>query len=272
MQLFSRNQFLTLNESYENESRATKLSENEAIEILKTLTPEQLNVIKTKPIWRGISNNENFLEIDPKKFSRKSANTSNEYTLLIDNSPNWKDYPKRSESLICTFSTSTALNFGYDGYHVVIPLEKNAKLGICKASDFWWSFNHKGVNNMEDFNSFFHKTRYQLLRSNEIIKNYDDLIKIINDIDEQVQIQRKSGSRINFDFFKMINWKFKEPLLKCIEDYLDPIKNNFQLVNYYQDDFTHNLKSEVWTDSKSLLIHFDSGKSKLWNELLSKLT
>jgi hypothetical protein len=91
-------------------------------------------------IWRGENDLNSILGkdgvaiIDTTKSERKSQNTSNWYTLIIDNSPKYKNYPKRSQSLICTNKITTTGPFGSP--MAIIPFN-NAKIGVVNAPDIW---------------------------------------------------------------------------------------------------------------------------------------
>ena len=80
------------------------------------------------PIYRGVKlmsnevNHNDVMLFNPKAIERKSANTNNFYTWIVDDLDSWKDYPKRSKSLICSNSTSTR---AYGPLYRVIPF-KNA--------------------------------------------------------------------------------------------------------------------------------------------------
>ena len=58
---------------------------------------------KGKYLYRGASGSTTGAVYYTGRSGRVSANSLNYYTLLIDNDPRWKPYPKRSESFI--FST-----------------------------------------------------------------------------------------------------------------------------------------------------------------------
>ena len=80
---------------------------------------------------------------DGSKLNRKSANTRNYYTLIMDNVPEWDPYPKRSKSFICSSQRSGAGGYGQTVY-VVIPLE-GQDIGVCPAPDLWGSFDKETV-------------------------------------------------------------------------------------------------------------------------------
>lgn len=80
---------------------------------------------------------------DPAKGqARISRNTSNYYTLIIDNSPKWKRFPKRGKSIIAT-TGSAAYN---------VFAENKSKYGVCYSHDMWDSFRQSGIYSLDDFN------------------------------------------------------------------------------------------------------------------------
>lgn len=77
-------------------------------------------------LFRGISdkakyNKEGFTLVDTEKLFRTSRDSNNAYQLLMDNSSAFAKFPKRSNSLICSSSYSTAE--GYDRLYVMIPID-----------------------------------------------------------------------------------------------------------------------------------------------------
>lgn len=79
-----------------------------------------------------------FFIIDAKKGKRSSKNTTNYYTVILDNIfdtvPSYKYFPKRSESIICTTSTKTASHYGTP--YVILPFEETI-LGSVTEDDIW---------------------------------------------------------------------------------------------------------------------------------------
>jgi len=79
--------------------------------------------------------------LNPKIEKRKSRNTANFYTLMMENLSQWRKFPKRSNSLICTTDYYKARMYG-TAYRV-IPIDLNAKFGVCPEEDIWESFERK---------------------------------------------------------------------------------------------------------------------------------
>lgn len=73
---------------------------------------------------------------------RKSANTNNNYTLWMDNHPDFEGWPKRSQSWIATSHWHVAQGFG--GVSILI-VEDNAKVGIVGEDDLWFKEPYPGL-------------------------------------------------------------------------------------------------------------------------------
>jgi hypothetical protein len=121
--------------------KSTPIDLQEAIEVIKKNCSDSLWMFESKtPIWKGEKQQDSILGkdgvaiIDTTKSERKSQNTSNWYTLIIDNNPEYKNYPKRSQSLICTNKIGTARRYGPP--MAVIPFN-DAKIGIVNDPDIW---------------------------------------------------------------------------------------------------------------------------------------
>ncbi len=128
---------------YLAEGRSQTISMEDAWKLIET---KHSNAYKSAQagvgqMFRGINYNEapgeGVAYIEPRKFVRKSANTTNWYTQIISNSKLWKKYPRRDKSIICTTSPATASAYG-EGY-LVLPQNKG-RIGICPEDDFWDSF------------------------------------------------------------------------------------------------------------------------------------
>ncbi len=247
-----------------NENRSKSIKYDEALNVLKTKCKQAVkNYNKGSVLYRGIDNNGNYLYVNPKKYTRESSNTMNYYTLINDNSPAWKKYPKRSESIICSTEYSTASDYGDE--FVVFPFD-NAKIGVCSESDYWFSFdNIEPITSLDDWN-------YQLER---LFKQVD------------IPLDDTSFKRIqtSFNIFDMTFSKNKESLdilvnedgftildgyddfndmMKFIQDTLHPNNNDFDLVKIGQ---YIAVGKECWTDSKCLLINEKLADSMVNHEI-----
>jgi hypothetical protein len=213
-------------------------------------------------IARGsITNKSNMsYKITPSKYTRLSKNTLNYYTLIIDNSSNWANYPKRSQSIICSIGTEGAGIYSQLGTpHIVMPVT-DGKLGICPKEDMWISFNRVlGDQDLQDFCSFIYKVIENLgnaLKLNLVtrITDYNYLLYVFDLMDKN----KKSYSYMYFPSWFEKYMREDVPLIEYLDSLLKPWNSDFQLVkSFYNDglsDFEHN---EVWTDADCYLIAYD---------------
>jgi len=131
---------------------------NKAMDFLNGHCRQALATIKN-PIWRGMKNHkEDIVFADPSTGKRMSQNTTNQYTALIDSSPYFKGWPKRSSSFVCSSNRSYASQFskGYDAsstLYAIFPFD-GVKIAVCPTRDMWQvpisipafnkKFNHGG--------------------------------------------------------------------------------------------------------------------------------
>lgn len=207
-------------------------------------------------IYRGKKTNFLFDYTDPSKGKpRVSRNTSNHMTLLMDNLPSWKGWPKRSRSLICT--TRAAKTVAYGKTYVVLP-EDNVKMGVCYGSDIWVSFPYAGINSWHDSVNDFNK--YLKIFVND--ESWPSLKKGLNiQVDD---IQLIDYDAIDYGAPEIIkDWKHlgstSEPNLTLydhLNKILDPKKNKFLLKK--AGDVLPNEEREVWVGGPCVLINLST--------------
>jgi len=234
-----------------------------------------------KPIYRGFWGEGDAVIIDPRDQERFSANTRNYYTWIIDNSPAYKDYPKRSRSLICTDDIGTARTFGDDIAWRVIPFD-GAKIGVCSSLDLWVSFpNIKKTFNddyisLDDFNSNL-ETLYSALYgeweegkfgkrqtkgsnmggSNNAKKFFNNLETLLDDLSiledennlEELKKNHPYPHWVDIDFAKRLPKTVKEVI-----DLFDPNKNGIELFDYKEWLKKDPVDREVWISHPCLLV------------------
>ncbi len=113
---------MRLNSYIIKEGRGKSVQEEHAVDFIKNHCKKALKVFldTNKVIYRGMDFRDSYYHIDPKTGTRISANTSNEYTLIMDNDPRWKEYPKTKDG---------------------------SRYGVCPTDDLWQSFStFKGMS------------------------------------------------------------------------------------------------------------------------------
>jgi len=230
--------------SYLTEGRSKPLEMDEFYKLLNSGDYSDIlkNINNQKCLlFRGTLSDEPVAYIDPTKGKpRKSRNTTNEYTLLIDNLPEWKKFPKRSKSLICTTNPNDTENYG--STKLILP-KNGAKLGICSSDDFWDSFHiiqkELNVADMFTFNIQLRDIIGQGMDGNwKTLKNAIDKWDV-TDLpfipDEWQDVIQDNGT-----------------LMKALKYLLDPKLNKFQIksIGDVLPQYT-----EVWTDSPCLVLY-----------------
>jgi len=237
-----------------SEGRSKQIGEDETIKLLEKNCKKAMKAsYKGSPIYRGLESSVDFAYIDPKKGSpRYSRNTANYYTLINDNSPAWKKYPKRSESIICSTDKNYADGYGSTTYEV-FPYD-GAKLGVASERDYWFSFeNIGGLGHLSGFNDELEK----LFKQVDIPLSDDSFKKIqtaFNMFDLTFARDKESYRELQEDYRVMYGYDDFWDFMKHIQEMLHPDNNSFELQRIGE---SLPESSEIWTDSKSIMIRHD---------------
>lgn len=255
-----------------NEGRTTPISQEDFLEIYHT----RFSVYKPT-IYRGLKNADfKYGFVEPSQFTRRSSNTKNYYTFIVDNSEKWSKYPGRSKSLICSTSAMTADGFG-DPY--IIFFEHGSKLGVAPNLDFWHSFDKtissilgrrgslKSLNQFYDalFKSFRINTRDSDVKLDDsnfksFKESFEELERKAKEnnffkrLADQEFTPRSYGMSIQ-DFSKEYI-KSGKSLYEFIESLYDPEVNGFKLKTV-KPDLGIEWDKEVWSDGNALLLRYE---------------
>ncbi len=257
--------------SYESLRTGTEIIDiKQAQDIIDGLDYFNSNDLKIFRSTKITANEKNIFIIDPKEYERKSANTDNYYTYLIDNSKEWKYYPKRSKSLIC--STVDSKFYGYE--YIVIPLEPNSNWGVCESEDFWGGFSKSNIFSIRYLNQFLDLLKFDLLKdydnrqdNKENFFNFLEILeKKITPFDDNMIDRIKNLTLYKNDFtifllFFKQGFDKGQSLIEIFDNILEPQRNGFELYGYndlVKEKILHIRKHEVWTDSKCLLLSTSS--------------
>jgi hypothetical protein len=243
------------------------------IDYIKERAPWYLeNIDNIMPIYRGLKGGKyadnRIIEVQPSKFTRGAANTYSHYIELMDNSPYWKDYPKRSKSIVCSTDWRKAWGYkhgrGGGAVYRVIPIKENEKFGVCPKDDVFVSFpvfkqfmldNFYGKS-FQKYNP--HKVKvYNLDTFIEKLVYYFDLYKInsYEDIKKQMEIAKDSTEypmKSAFSDYTLNPANVFEDILKA----MSPEANGFELINYNRNTQKSPtpLSKEVWTEADCILV------------------
>jgi len=268
------------------EGRTKKIKLKKATQIFRN-NCRMFNDSNTQ-IYRGIKGfDSNFGIVKPKqsKRKRKSQNTYNFYTLLIDNSKSWSQYPKRSESIICTTDSESAHGYGEGHFYLVIPFDL-ASIGVAPEADIWKSFNYHLKSQFNRYILLLADVADRLSNINSNVpdiesggrvpkNSYSKFSNYITKVDKILSTEHPRSGKNKTGYEIIIKGlfstaKFGHKGREFVKDYLDfngnlleylkfilnPDRNGFNLKEY-NSNFKVSGKGEreIWTDSPSILIH-----------------
>lgn len=225
-----------------------EISEEQAAELAKQHAAVALSNIKT-PIWRGFSGTAPFYLIDTAKGGRKSVNTSNYYTSIMDGVlPS--EFPRRSKSIICGNNANKDYADGHSsdissggksthGMYAILPYD-DAKIGICPQHDIWLTtVDIDGDSRpIEDWNRLFERAG---------IHDFD-LDTIVDGIEMTLQDEDDDMFHKFEEIFMPSN--VRQQLAKA---YTAP----FKAATGASFNYTDSRDREVWVGGKALAIRED---------------
>ena len=234
----------------------TKLGAKEAIALMNKHCKDALWMLaNNSPLYRGTDKVriKQFAVADPTLTTRRSANTSNFYTLFIDNHPKMKGKPLRSKSFIGSRSSDTAGSYG--DVSIVIPFD-GVQFGDVGHDDIW-NLDINLFGEMTDITSINHLCSELSLPD----KDYSTLINAIHKLD----FAHRNVVQIFREFFN-VRVKNAAAFLQEINRALDPDKLKFKF--YTTKTFkTAHVKSsdysEVWIGGQCMFIN-----PSLWEEMI----
>jgi len=148
---------------------------------------------------------------------RRSANTNNNYTLWMDYSGLFKDFPRRSQSFIGTDDKTTAAGFGNPCLLIVAD---NAKVGLVGHEDIWFvEIDPKTHMDLEEFNGNMEFALRKLGYGNA--KTFDELAKSLK-ATTMAKLEDAADNESNEDVEKIL-----EKVITSI--YKNGCKNMFEL-------------------------------------------
>lgn len=241
---------MRLNE-FLSEGRSKSVNEKKFIQLLNEKCSDAYNS-KSK-IYRGVSNDDDFLYVDPSKSKPRPARNAynNIYNLIFSNHKTWAKYPKRDMSIVCSTSEKKAAR--YNNVYVVYPFD-GAKIGVCPEEDLWQSFKNNFDMSLNGVTADIEYTIDDVVGSLDWTLSYSELIRLFDMIDKNIDNVDKLSTR---QFLKTIGYLkngiwTKKKFIDCITDKLNPDKNGFDLKTA-GDKLPNN--REVWTDTPCVLVN-----------------
>lgn len=224
---------------------------------------EQIDHMITRDtyIFRGIKSEEPVLLLNSQDKLRNSSGSYDWYMQVMKDDPDWKNYPDRSYSFICSTSMEEARSYGK--VYSVIPLDKNQVFGIAPDADFWYAFPElkkiklsiAGIQSIYERIFFQYKKYYQddLPRISDVPNNeikkafalYDEAIKktptVMNHVIGHPHILRNIEQK---------------GLYKTMEDEIKPVgfhSTTLNGINKYKKEESGG-GSEIWFSGPALFL------------------
>lgn len=227
-----------------------------AIDLLNANCKDALWMLdQDTPIYRGMSAKiKTFATVDTSATERKSQNTSNYYTVILDTNPAMKDFPKRSRSFIGSTAKARASTYSWSGgLYVLVPYD-GVPIGWVGQGDMWDTkitlFRH--TLEIENFNDYFED-----LGIKPDIESFMDFSKRLAAGDAAALKKFKSV----FGFAKT---DFsKKSFIQQIWDAYSPVKTKHRV--FTTATMPHELakkSSEVWVGGKVMVMRLD-----MWNKI-----
>lgn len=232
------------------------ISVEKAIELLRERCSDALEHFD-QPIWRGSrGSTENAYLIQGDAGGRSSANTSNYYTVIIDEFYPKRGYPKRGLSIICANAPNKNYARSYGNVYAIFPYD-GTPIGVCPEEDIWHVKtqigNARREKTVEDWNSWF--------ESNEIPDySFEDMVNGIKETMEDPEDD-------HYDYVTDVFGTKPDKVEEMIEDAYDPRILGIQLAT---PDIMHKLNDkprELWIGGRCIALSVATWK-KLHEEFL----
>jgi len=216
------------------------------VEVLKDLLYSQCSEFMAnnakRPLFRGTQKKyEPIVIIDPTVGLRKSRVIKNHYTLLMDNSPYYQGWPKRSKSVVCSTSYSYAADFAKFGTRVIVPFN-GSKIGITPYADIWATpvDLSKVAPELKYFNHISYLLEYFKVPDN----SYEVMLEYMQTPDFHYNWKERFPN-IDLNDFDLIGYLHKV---------MSPEKTGMQLSNTENFKRALYLNKECWVGGKCLSI------------------
>jgi hypothetical protein len=264
------------------ESRTSELSESEFKKILHQKCSQ---FVKNPRLLQRSKREVNFVYsyINPKIFTREPLQSndgagvsSKHHILLMENLPSWKDFPKRSKSIIGLTSPRSDYLFGNQKF-LVIPFD-GAKFGVAPSADLWSckaEFTKERALTDDLGISFDDRFSYNLRSLNISDSDYQTMM---NDFEERRLKRQKILA--SDDFTTTIKKRFANKLFDKVDEYgfktvedafsyflspdrfrgtdLDELEG-FKVMNWNElNQIPESQDCEFWTESECLLFYLCS--------------
>jgi hypothetical protein len=236
-------------------------------QLLDTLRSHCMDALRSAQagdfIYRGTRSELKSGVYSPGTGERKSQNTSNFYTALLDTNPKNAAFPKRSKSFICSTRRTKAKQYADNGTLVTCFPFNGTKIGYADDDDFWGlqlNFDEDFLTTIHivDFNHFWDEICEDLGKSPEHIKSLDDAMNMLRDAPLTVVIKNLQRNHLLHGFDKVSGPSHLEIVNKFIDSLPDAYsykRLGCKLIT--PDEFPSSVGSEVWFSGKCVVVTED---------------
>jgi len=236
--------------------RSKALTIAQVVKELRKYCSESISMVhEPLKIWRGMQDDRaSVLRIDTSVGKRKSENTSNHYTELMDHSPLYAGWPKRSKSLICTTDVNYAADFGTP--YAIFPYN-GMKIAVCPTYDLW---------QLRVDSAGFHS--YENLTPNQLNRYLNNMLDLPDSYTGMLARVKKS------DYPSILDRKgislLPEQLIPALQQALSPNSLGLRLVPVAEFVSTIPSRKEVWMSGKVIAIRYDILESVEFRDAFNK--
>ena len=203
-------------------------------------------ILNNKPLWRSMSggvSKTGCAVVDTSATERKSENTTNYYTMILDNNPYCEEFPKRSRSFICSTSRYRAEAFSGELF-ALLPFDK-VKMGVVHDTDMW-DVNIElfgKVRAIDTFNSYFR--HMDLEPTLESFEHFDKMLKQEEPNDE------KAAFETEFHLFGEKAKLHEREFLHSVWEAYSPKNTGFSIATTKSAELPKD--SEIWVGGKCMI-------------------
>ena len=249
--------------SVDTEPKYQTIVVDKAIRLLNAHCKNALWMLhENRPIYRSdrkltqVLSDTGVVSLDTRLSTRKSQNTSNFYTLILDNTPSRKDFPKRSKSLIASTRRSRAEDFSDEIVHAIIPYD-DTKIGFVNLDDMWDTrIDIFGVRRqINTINKFFE----EMVDENMIDHTWESFIKFDKDVDTIPSLSRKFNKIWNYGEEGTDKYPHNN-FLESIDKAYSPDETGHTWVT--ASTMPHHSSSEVWVEGDCIIM-----TESLWKQI-----
>lgn len=234
------------------------IGKDDVVNIIKEKCSDFLKNENRPTIYRGSNNGGNCYILNTSYTSRKSAHTNNSYTVVLDKTLT-NDYPKRSQSIICSTWDHKASKYG--DVNVIFPCN-GCKIGDVGKDDIWYAKYYKSFE-LKNFSGVITEFRDDLNHDIDNINTINDVIDIIKELWQYELDELKCFTPLPYDE-DMDDDEIHNQIKDNLEKYISP--KNLGFTAYKSSTVKNSKDHELWIGGEMISIPLN-----LYNELKGDL-